>query len=125
MTSCSAARRSSTGTGTLRSNRSRMAPRMAASTRPPTPDAQLRRPVIVWGSLGFTLLHRRVLALGGAGVDLPRPRDLLLGILQHLLPLRQPARRARDGEQHREHVERKADRLIDEARIEIDVRVQL
>src|SRR4051812_46299315 len=117
MTSKSAARRSSTGSGTLRSKLSRIAPRIAASTSPPTPVAQLRRFFIACGSLGLALLHRHVLALGGAGVDLARARDLLLRILEHLLPLRQPTRRARDGEQHREHVEREADRLIDEARV--------
>src|SRR3989304_6911863 len=46
-------------------------------------------------------------------VDLPRPRDLLLWVLDHLPPLRQPAHRTGDGEQHREHLHREAHRPID------------
>src|SRR5687768_4845330 len=62
---------------------------------------------------GLALLTRSpldgdVLALAVAGVDLARARDLLLLIEQHLFPLRQPTDGARDGEQHREHVEREA-----------------
>src|SRR5438874_4184747 len=57
--------------------------------------------------------------------DLSRTRDLLIGIVEHLLPLRQPAGDARDGEEDREHVHRKLHRLIDESRIEIDIRVEL
>ena len=37
-----------------------------------------------------------------SGIDLPGPRDLLLLVEEHLLPLRQPPRRPRDREQHRE-----------------------
>src|SRR3989304_7095588 len=51
-------------------------------------------------------------------VDLPRPRDLLLRVLDHLPPLRQPPRRAGDGEQHREHLHREAHPLIDYSRVE-------
>ena len=41
-----------------------------------------------------------VLAVGGADVELARTADLLLGILDHLLPLGDPADRARHREQH-------------------------
>ena len=48
-------------------------------------------------------------------IDLPRTGDLLLGILHHFHPLSKPSRRAADGEQHREHVHREPERLIDQA----------
>ena len=46
-------------------------------------------------------------------------------ILDHLLPLGDPADGARDGEQHREHVGREAERLQRDARIEVDIRIEL
>src|ERR1035441_6058870 len=60
-----------------------------------------------------------------AAVDLPRTRDLGVGVLQHFLPLRQPADGARNAEQHRELVRRETHRLVDDARVEIHVRVEL
>ena len=42
-----------------------------------------------------------------------------------LEPVRQPARRAGDGEQHREHLDREAHGLVDEAGVEVDVGVEL
>src|SRR5262245_3948328 len=42
-------------------------------------------------------VHREVVAARGAGIDLAGTGDLLLRIEEHLLPLRQPAGRARDG----------------------------
>src|SRR5437763_16967466 len=47
------------------------------------------------GSAAFA--NRDILALPLAGVDLARPRDLLLLVVDHLEPLRHPARGARDG----------------------------
>src|SRR5579863_5113053 len=44
------------------------------------------------------LLDGGVVALAGADVQLARAGDLLLGILEHLDPLRQPARRAGNRE---------------------------
>src|SRR5262245_30201977 len=58
-------------------------------------------------------------------VDLSGPRDFLLRIEQHFFPLCDPASRARDGEEHREHLDREAHRLIDQPRIEVDVRIEL
>src|SRR5215213_9588268 len=56
-----------------------------------------------------------VVALGGSGVELARAADLLRRILDHLLPLRDPADRAGDREQHREHVGWEAHRLQGDA----------
>src|SRR5690606_14678975 len=49
------------------------------------------------------LLDGYVIAAGGAHVELTRTADLLLRILDHLLPLGNPPDRARYGEKHREH----------------------
>ena len=57
-----------------------------------------------------------------ARIELARTADLLARILDHLLPLRDPADRAGDREQHREHRGREAHRLERDARIEVDVR---
>src|SRR5439155_6840422 len=68
---------------------------------------------------------RHVVAGALAGVDLARPLDLLLRVVDHLQPLRDPTAGPGDREQHREHADRHAERLVDQARVEIDVRVQL
>ena len=70
-------------------------------------------------------VQRDVLALAGAEVDLARPRDLLVLVLDHLLPLREPAGHARDREQDAEHLPREPHGLVDEARVEVHVRVEL
>src|SRR3972149_10967448 len=59
-----------------------------------------------------------------AQIELPGAGDLLLRIGEHLLPLSQPAGGAADGEENREHVDRKAHRLVDDARVEIHVRIE-
>src|SRR5262252_5341014 len=69
--------------------------------------------------------HRHEGPLALAEVDLGRPPDLLLGILEHLLPLGEPARRARNREEHREGRGRDPERLVDQAGVEVDVRVEL
>src|SRR3954454_2575350 len=62
----------------------------------------------------LALRERDERALVVTRVDLPRPRDLLLGIGEHLLPLREPARQSPEREEHREVVGRVAHRLVDE-----------
>jgi hypothetical protein len=52
-----------------------------------------------------------VVAAGDAGIELPRPADLLLRVLDHLAPLADPADGARDRKQHGEHRGREAHRL--------------
>src|SRR5689334_4482905 len=70
-------------------------------------------------------LTLRVIAGSRAGVDLARAGDLLVRILEHFLPLREPARDAGDGEEDGEHFRRDAHGLVDEAGVEVDVRVEL
>src|SRR6267378_2435122 len=70
------------------------------------------------------LVHRTVVAARGAGINLARAGDLLLLIEQHLLPLREPAGGARDGEQNREGLHGELHALVDQARVEVDVGIQ-
>src|SRR5262249_43062068 len=76
-------------------------------------------------NLSLAPRDRQVIAARGAGIELARPSDLLIRILDHLLPLRDPADRARDREQHGEHRSREAHRLERDAGIEVDVRIEL
>ncbi|TKW57063.1 Norsolorinic acid ketoreductase, partial [Colletotrichum tanaceti] len=67
-----------------------------------------------------------VVALALADVQLAGPPDLDAALLQHLLPpVGQPADAAGDGEQDGVEVEREAHGLVDEARVEVDVGVQV
>src|SRR5262245_8802856 len=68
---------------------------------------------------------RQIVAARGAGIELARPPDLLVRILDHLLPLRDPADRAREREQHGEHRGREAHRFERDAGIEVDVGIKL
>src|SRR5579883_824908 len=79
------------------------------------------------GRLGLATAarHRHVVAALRAEKDLAGPGDLLLRVFDHLQPLRHPARRAGDGEQHREHLRRQPHRLIDDAGVEVHVWVEL
>src|SRR5690606_8592215 len=70
-------------------------------------------------------LLRGVVAGRVTGVDLARAPDPELRILLLLQPVRDPAGGAGDGEHHREHLGRDAQRLVDDAGIEVDVRIQL
>src|SRR5262249_59388370 len=58
-------------------------------------------------------------------INLPRPSNFLLGVEQQLFPLRDPARSARNREEHREHRHGKAHGLIDQTGIEVDVWIEL
>src|SRR5690606_19598171 len=60
-----------------------------------------------------------------AGEQLARTPDLLVRVGDHLAPLRDPADRARQREDAGEHADRNAERLLDDARIEVDVRIEL
>src|SRR5690348_3759739 len=66
-----------------------------------------------------------VVALGRPGVELTRTPDAHGRIGDHFLPVGHPAHGARDREHDREHRARDSQRGIDDARIEIHVRVEL
>src|SRR5262245_11584463 len=74
-------------------------------------------------SAAFFHWHERTLRC--ADVELPRPTDLLLGVLDHFLPLGNPADGACDRKQHGEHGEREAHRPQGDPGIEIDVGIKL
>ena len=67
---------------------------------------------------------RGVRARGLADVELLRAADLRLRVVVHLAPVRDPAGQAPDREQHGEHAGREAHRLVDDAGVEVDVRVE-
>ena len=73
----------------------------------------------------LALADRDVVAPVAADVDLARPADPRFRVGVHLEPVRDPAGRARDREHHGEHRGRNPQRLVDDARIEIDVRIEL
>src|SRR5678815_2585173 len=68
---------------------------------------------------GFYAAPRRT------GEQLPRPPDLVLRIGHHLVQLRDPADGAGKCEYRREELHWNADRLLHDARVEVDVRIQL
>src|SRR2546423_11441782 len=72
-----------------------------------------------------SLVDRLYVALRVASIELARATDLVLRIGNHLLPLRDPAHRAREREDAREHRHRNAERALHDARVEVDVRVEL
>src|SRR6266581_7407458 len=59
-----------------------------------------------------------------AEVDLAGASNLLLGVEEHLFPLRDPSRSARYREQHWKHRHRETHRLINEAGVKIDVGIE-
>src|SRR5208283_4991305 len=68
-----------------------------------------------------SVVERDIAAQVVTEVDLAGARDFLLGIEEHLLPLRDPAGSARNGEEHREHGHRKAHRLVNQPGVEVHV----
>src|SRR6266581_4839790 len=61
----------------------------------------------------------------GAVVELAWPRDLLSRVEYALYPLGEPAWGPADREQHGEHLYRESHGLVDDARVEVHVRVEL
>src|SRR3990172_12809695 len=84
----------------------------------------MRALVFYWWT-AWPVVHRDILAAWRTLVDLPGAGDLLLPVEEHLLPLGNPADGPGDGEEDREHVHRELHRLVDQAGVEIDVRVEL
>src|SRR6185312_5502229 len=71
------------------------------------------------------LVQRGVIPRRRADVYLTRPADATARHFVLFDPVRDPACGARDREHHREHLGRNAQRIVDDARVEIDIRVQL
>src|SRR4051812_47763360 len=59
-----------------------------------------------------------------AGVELPRPADLVFRVADHFIELRDPADRAGERKDRREEAHRNADGALHDAGIEVDVRIE-
>src|SRR6202043_3179923 len=66
------------------------------------------------------LVHRDVIEAPSSGVDKWWAGDLLLDLVDHLEPLRDPATGASDREKVREHLDGNPERLVDQPRVEGD-----
>ncbi len=73
----------------------------------------------------FTVFDGHEVALRAGRCRSAAARNLLRRRFVHLHPVGNPAGQPADGEQHREHLHGNADRAIDDARVEVDVRVEL
>src|SRR5690606_9968011 len=82
-------------------------------------------PLPLSDALVLALVDRRHVAARSPDVELARTADLVFRIGDHLFPLGDPAHRAREREDAGEHRGGDAQRLLHDARVEIDVRVEL
>src|SRR5687767_7096560 len=96
-----------------------------ACCEPAEADGRAIRARPTWRSGLPPLVLGHVIPRLRAEVDLARPRDFLVGVVEHLFPLRDPAGGARDREQDGKHVDGEAHRLVDETGVEVDVRIEL
>src|SRR5690606_16784510 len=71
------------------------------------------------------IVEFNVVAMHGAGVELARAADAAVRVRDHFAPVGHPAYRSRNREHHREHRHRNAERAINDAGVEVDVRVQV
>src|SRR5918999_1209701 len=78
---------------------------------------------VLTGALALVYWH--VIYFAGAGIDLARTGDLELGVVDHLHPLGHPTRSAWYGEHDGEGVRRYPEGFVDEARVEVDVGIEL
>jgi hypothetical protein len=74
--------------------------------KPVLESGSFRQGIFRKANSNLACLDRDIGPLGRAGIELPWPPDALQRVLDHLLPLGDPANRARDSEQHGEHVGR-------------------
>src|SRR5258708_29817831 len=71
------------------------------------------------------LINGNIMTRFVAEVDLARPRNFLLGIEEHLFPLRDPTGSARNREQDWKHRHWETHRLIYEPGVEVHVGIKL
>src|ERR1700722_5485640 len=71
------------------------------------------------------LFHRLVIPRRGPGIELARTADSHVRVGDHFLPMGNPAGGARNCKHDREHGTWNPEGAVDDARIEIDVRIQL
>src|ERR1039457_3595057 len=92
--------------------------------RPAAPPRGAAKGVSV-GASSAALRDRHDLARRRAGEELAWPADLVLGVGNHLVELRDPADRAGEREDRGEQAHRNADRALHDAGVEVNVRVEL
>src|SRR6266568_9346725 len=80
---------------------------------------------VVQGLPFLPLRERLHVAARGAGEELPRPADFLVRVGDHLVPLSDPADGPCQNEDRGEQAHRDSDRALDDARVEVDVRIEL
>src|SRR5260370_1769882 len=73
----------------------------------------------------ISLTDRNVMTRVVPEIDLAGARNLLLGVEEHLFPLRDPTGSARNREEHGEHGHRKTHRLINQAGVKVHVGIEL
>src|SRR6266853_3478085 len=73
----------------------------------------------------IALIDRNVMTSVVPEIDLARARNFLLGIEEHLFPLRDPTGCARNREEHGKHSHRETHRLINQAGVEVHVWIEL
>src|SRR5437879_6212954 len=71
------------------------------------------------------LIDRNVMTRVVSHIDLARARNFLLGVEEHLFPLRDPTGGARNREEDGKHGHRETHRLINEAGVEVHVWIEL
>src|SRR5258708_38774575 len=85
-----------------------------------------RRPYSKWiRCLLVPLIDRNVMTRVVPEIDLARACDFLLGVEEHLFPLRDPTGSARNREQDGKHGHWETHRLINETGVEIHVGIEL
>mgnify|MGYP006109207221 FL=1 len=73
----------------------------------------------------LTLGHIDVVTGGVTLVDLSRSDDLVIGVFNEFRPVSKPSCESGEGEEDGEHLSGDAKGLVDNSRVEIDVRVKL
>src|SRR5437879_984383 len=77
------------------------------------------------GGRSVPLVGGHVVASTGPRIQLSRTADTLCWVLDHLLPLADPANGTGYRKEHRKHVRGKAHSLQDDARVKIDIWIEL
>src|SRR5687768_4961436 len=102
-----------------------MAARLKLFTTPPSQSAPKVTGWLCDRSTLLAFLQRNELAARRPGEKLPRAADLLVGVADQLVPLRNPPDRAGEREYRGEHAHRNAERFVNDAGIKIDIRIEL
>jgi len=70
-----------------------------------------------------SLLHRHIISSRMPYIMLPRPHNLILPIIQKLVPMSQPPHSPRNHKQYREHIGRKTHGFVYNSTVKINVGV--